>query len=472
MKRAGQGSSRRRFMKQAVLGAGAATVGAGTSVLASAAEEDVDPITVPAEFETAKHASLPEVDFPMTGAQVFARACKAEGVAALFCCPGNYSVVHAMSDTGIPTYGGRHEGAMCHAADAFTRVTGEIVATSGTEGPGFTDMICGIAAANSARSPILVLASNKTIFAEDTERGIQDAYQQPTTEGMRKYGKRMITPARIHEYAGYAFRQLRSGVPKPVHLDFPAEIANARFRDASEIEYFFDKTKVPHRDPAAPRPPGHRPGRRDARRGRAPDHRLEQRRVPRPGVEGVAPARRAGAHSGRRVGSHQGAVPRRPRAVRGRRAAGPGRRRSRPSCRPVLHAHAGRVRVRAGRPLHPHRPLRRGHRPQPPDRPRHRQRRAGRPRGSRRRCPAHAPRRVGGGGGGGPGRVRGPERGVLPDRERLRRRGASRRHREGAGRLRSAGRAAAGPDHHRAGGLRHRPLYAAGTCGASAPGRS
>ncbi len=243
-------------MKQAVLGAGAATVGAGTTAIAAAAEEDAGPITVPAEFEAAKHAALPEIDFPMTGAQVFARACKAEGVAALFCCPGNYSVVHSMSDTGIPTYGGRHEGAMCHAADAFTRVTGEIAATSGTEGPGFTDMICGVAAANAARSPILVLASNKTIFAEDTERGIQDAYQQPTTEGMRKYGKRMITPARIHEYAGYAFRQLRSGVPKPVHLDFPAEIANARFRDPIEIEYYFDKAKYrtetrPHPDPRA-----------------------------------------------------------------------------------------------------------------------------------------------------------------------------------------------------------------------------
>ena len=117
-------------------------------------------------------------------------------------------------------------------------------------------MICAIAAANSARSPVLVLASNKTVFAEDTERGIQDAYQQPTTEGMRKYGKRLITPARVHEYAGYAFRQLKSGVPKPVHLDFPAEIANGRFRDASEIEYYFDKSKYrtetkPFPDPQA-----------------------------------------------------------------------------------------------------------------------------------------------------------------------------------------------------------------------------
>ena len=258
MKPSTERSSRRRFMKQAVLGAGAtaATIGANAAGMSAAEEEDVAPIRVPSEFDVAKDAALPTVDFPMTGAQVFARACKEEGVAALFCCPGNYSVVHAISDTGIPTYGGRHEGALCHAADAFSRVTGEIAATSGTEGPGFTDMICAIATANAARSPILVLASNKTVFAEDTERGIQDAYQQPTTEGMRKWGKRLITPARVHEYAGYAFRQLKSGVPKPVHLDFPAEIANGRFRDASEIEYYYDKTKYrtetkPHPDPRA-----------------------------------------------------------------------------------------------------------------------------------------------------------------------------------------------------------------------------
>ena len=250
-------ASRRAFMKNAVLGAGATAAALGTGAVGlAAAEIDAKPITIPPEFKASNDATLPTVDFPMSGAQVFARACKEEGVKALFCCPGNYDVIHAIADTGIPTYGGRHEGALCHAADAFCRATGEVAATSGTEGPGFTDMICAIAAANSARSPMLVLASNKSVFAEDTEQGIQDAYQQPTTEGMRKYGKRLITPARVWEYAGYAFRQLKSGVPKPVHLDFPAEIARARFDDPSELEYFFDKTKYrtdtkPHPDPAA-----------------------------------------------------------------------------------------------------------------------------------------------------------------------------------------------------------------------------
>ncbi len=250
--------SRRAFMRQAALGGAGVTAAFGTGrvAAAAAAEEDVQPIRVPVEFEQAKAASLPEVDFPMTGAQVFARACKEEGVKALFCCPGNYGVIHAMGDTGIPTYSGRHEGSMCHAADAFCRATGEVAATSGTEGPGFTDMIGAISAANSARSPVLVLASNKTIFAEDTEQGIQDQYQQPLTEGIKKYGKRLINPSRTWEYAGYAFRQLKSGVPKPVHLDFPAEIARARFADATEVEFFYDKTRYrtdarPHPDPAA-----------------------------------------------------------------------------------------------------------------------------------------------------------------------------------------------------------------------------
>ena len=67
MKPSTKGSSRRRFMKQAVLGAGAtaATLGAGTVGLTAAEEDDANPISVPAEFEAAKSAPLPTVDFPM-----------------------------------------------------------------------------------------------------------------------------------------------------------------------------------------------------------------------------------------------------------------------------------------------------------------------------------------------------------------------------------------------------------------------
>jgi thiamine pyrophosphate-dependent acetolactate synthase large subunit-like protein len=210
------------------------------------------PIVVPDEFAQIARVTPSPARFPMTGAQVFARLCKEEGLAALFSCPGNYRILHAIALEGIPTYSGRHEGAMCHAADGFCRVTGEIAAASGTVGPGFTNMICAIAAANAARSPVLVLASNGMIAEEDTEYENQLGYQQPITEGLKKYGKRLITPKRVHEYGAYAFRQLRSGIPRPVHLDFPIEVTHARFEEPGDLTYYYDKAK--YRTTAKPHP--------------------------------------------------------------------------------------------------------------------------------------------------------------------------------------------------------------------------
>lgn len=240
-------------MRRAAAGAAATATTAVISQKASgAAPADANSIRIPDEFAKAAAVAPVKADFPMTGAQVFARLCKEEGLAALFSCPGNYSIVNAIALEGIPTYSGRHEGAMCHAADGFCRVTGEVAAASGTEGPGFTDMINAIAAANAARSPVLVLASNMTIANEDTEAGIQLGYQQPTTEGLKKYGKRLITPRRIHEYGAYAFRQLRTGVPRPVHLDFPAEVTRARFEKPGDLACYYDNTR--YRTSARPHP--------------------------------------------------------------------------------------------------------------------------------------------------------------------------------------------------------------------------
>src|SRR5271166_1198439 len=179
----------------------------------------------------------------MSGAEVFAKLCKDEDLAALFCCPGNYTVINAIAAAGVPAYGGRTEGAMCSMADGFSRVTGEVTACSGTEGPGFTHMIMNIASANAARTPLLVLASNMQIAGDDREAFIQTGYQQPITTGMKKYGKRLIAPNRVWEYGAYAFRNLKSGVPGPVHLDFPGEVARARFTDPAGLTDFYDKSK-------------------------------------------------------------------------------------------------------------------------------------------------------------------------------------------------------------------------------------
>src|SRR5579884_2823785 len=241
------GTSRRKFLgKPAAAGALAAAVASRGQLFAATTAPTIPSIRIPKEIPATLSEQSKTGTFEgrgMTGAEVFAKVCKEEELAAMFCCPGNYTVINAIASAGIPTYGGRTEGAMCAAADGFSRVTGEATACSGTEGPGFTHMIMNIAAANAARTPLLVLASNMQIAGDDREQFIQTAYQQPTTTGMKKWGKRLIAADRVHEYGAYAFRNMKSGVPGPVHLDFPGEVARARFTDPSTLKDYYGKEK-------------------------------------------------------------------------------------------------------------------------------------------------------------------------------------------------------------------------------------
>ena len=245
--------SRRNFL--APIGAGAAAAAMVKHGKLFAATASIPSIRIPKEVagtlgEEPKAGSFDGKG--MSGAEVFAKLCKEEDLAALFCCPGNYTVINALAAAGVPSYGGRTEGAMCAAADGFSRVTGDVTACSGTEGPGFTHMIMNIASAHAARTPLLVLASNMQIAGDDREAFIQTGYQQPITTGMKKYGKRLTAPNRVWEYGAYAFRNLKSGVPGPVHLDFPGEVARARFTDSSKLTDFYDKSK--YRSDSRPHP--------------------------------------------------------------------------------------------------------------------------------------------------------------------------------------------------------------------------
>jgi len=255
-------TSRRDFLRKSATSVGVA-VAAGASAQAFTAETaDLGDVKIPSIRLSGDFSdSLAQEAVPgkfegrgMSGAEVFANLCREEQLAALFCCPGNYTVINALAAAGIPAYGGRSEGAMCAMADGFSRATGAVTATSGTEGPGLTNMIMNIAAANAARTPLLVLASNMQIAGDDREAFIQTGYQQPLTTGIRKYGKRLIDASRVHEYGGYAFRQLKSGVPGPVHLDFPAEVARARFKSPADLKDFYDKSKYRSESRACPAP--------------------------------------------------------------------------------------------------------------------------------------------------------------------------------------------------------------------------
>jgi thiamine pyrophosphate-dependent acetolactate synthase large subunit-like protein len=235
-----------RSPRRAFLGGVAAATAAGALLKSQPlfGDTSIPSIRIPKAVTESLAAPPRRADYSgkgMTGAQVFANLCKDEDLAALFCAAGNYYIINEIAQIGIPCYGGRTEGGMCAAADGFTRATGEVAACSGTEGPGFTHMIMNIATAHFAHSPVLVLASNQSIQQEDNWRRIQFMYQQPTTEGIKKYGKRITASNRVYEYGAYAFRNLKSGVPDVVHLDFPIDVAAERFQDPSKLSCFYNK---------------------------------------------------------------------------------------------------------------------------------------------------------------------------------------------------------------------------------------
>lgn len=188
----------------------------------------------------------------LSAPEIFAKLCKEEGLAAMFCAPGNYKIIHSIAEAGIPSYSGRTEGSMCAAADGFYRASGEVAACSGTEGPGFANMIMAISAAWSSRTPILILASNGSTTNDDREFDIQNLPQQSISAAIRKYGKRIIVPERIYEYGAHAFRHLKSGIPGPVHLDFTEEVCNSKFTDPSQLRDFWSKHLYRTESVAAP----------------------------------------------------------------------------------------------------------------------------------------------------------------------------------------------------------------------------
>jgi thiamine pyrophosphate-dependent acetolactate synthase large subunit-like protein len=236
----------RRPSRRTFLGVAATAGGALLQQKNLFGETAIPSIRIPKAVAESLAAPSRRADFSgkgMTGAQVFANLCKDEDLPALFCAAGNYSIINEIAQVGIPCYGGRTEGGMCAAADGFSRVTGEVAACSGTEGPGIAHMIMNIASAHFCNSALLVLASNANLRSEDSQKGIQFMLQQPVTEGLKKYGKRITAPNRVYEYGAYAFRNLKSGVPDVVHLDFPAEVVTERFPDASQLDRFYGRER-------------------------------------------------------------------------------------------------------------------------------------------------------------------------------------------------------------------------------------
>ncbi len=170
----------------------------------------------------------------MTGGQALAAQLVREGVTTLFGLPG-VQLDHAFDGLyeqreRIRFIGPRHEQGTTYMADGYARTRGEIGVAMVVPGPGVLNAGSGLATAYACSSPVLLIAGQ--IGTQYIGKGLgqlhEIADQSTVLSTLTKWTAMARAPQEIPELVQAAFRQLRSGRPRPVALEVPPDILAAR----------------------------------------------------------------------------------------------------------------------------------------------------------------------------------------------------------------------------------------------------
>src|SRR5262249_11442946 len=130
----------------------------------------------------------------LTGGQLVARTLWQAGVGHLFTLCGGHilPIYDGCLTEGVRVIDCRHEQAAAHAGDAYARLTRGIGVAVVVPGPGVTDAGTGVANADAARSPLLLIRGGPPLRPRRLRAppGTEPvAPPQPPTNGPRARGR-------------------------------------------------------------------------------------------------------------------------------------------------------------------------------------------------------------------------------------------------------------------------------------------
>jgi acetolactate synthase-1/2/3 large subunit len=166
----------------------------------------------------------------LTGADIFVRCLKDEGVEYVFGYPGGaalhiYDALYKQEDVKHILV--RHEQGATHAADGYARSTGKPGVVLVTSGPGVTNTVTGIATAYMDSIPLVVFSGQVS-----TALIGNDAFQEVDAVGItRPCVKHNILVKDVADLATAvkkAFYIATTGRPGPVLVDIPKDVTAAR----------------------------------------------------------------------------------------------------------------------------------------------------------------------------------------------------------------------------------------------------
>ena len=143
----------------------------------------------------------------MNTAEALVKSLENEGVKYIFGIPGeeNLAVMQALKNSSIRFITVRHEQGAAFMADMYGRLTGKAGVCLSTLGPGATNLVTGVADANSDGAPLVAITGQV-----GTERMHLTSHQYLDLVNMfspiTKRSKQIVRPDTVHEIVRIAFK--------------------------------------------------------------------------------------------------------------------------------------------------------------------------------------------------------------------------------------------------------------------------
>ncbi|TWP37019.1 thiamine pyrophosphate-binding protein [Leekyejoonella antrihumi] len=178
----------------------------------------------------------------LTGGATLVAALEAHGVHTVFGIPGthNLSVFSALAASPIHLVLTRHEQGAGYAADGYARVSGQPGVCLTTTGPAILNALAAAAQAWSDSVPVLFISPGMPLTHPGRGNGylheVKD--QHAALDAVVAYSHRVTSVEEIPAAVAYAFAAMRTGRPRPVHLEVPLDLleATAAVRHVTPVE--------------------------------------------------------------------------------------------------------------------------------------------------------------------------------------------------------------------------------------------
>ncbi len=170
----------------------------------------------------------------MTGGEAVVHSLIAQGVDTLFALPGvqNDFLFNALYDRRdeIRVIHTRHEQGAAFMALGYALMRGDVGVYSVVPGPGFLNSTAALATAYGLNARVLALIGQLPSAQIGKAEGI--LHEIPDQIGMlrslTKWAERVNAPAEAPMLVAEAFRQMRSGRPRPVGIEVPMDVLAQR----------------------------------------------------------------------------------------------------------------------------------------------------------------------------------------------------------------------------------------------------